>query len=59
MKFEEAIRAMRDGKKVKTPDNKKPIMISNISIIHYEESIHNTPHFMTQDMLREDWEIVE
>jgi hypothetical protein len=66
MKFEEALKCMREGKKVKLPDYNTRYCIINGSI--WEESINSLGHvyyaggiadLSCHKILAEDWEVIE
>ena len=66
MKFEEALQAMREGKKVKLPNDNPRYYIVNGSI--WEESIISLGHIYNNGsiedlscykILAEDWEVVD
>jgi hypothetical protein len=59
MTFEEALKAMREGKKVRLPDWTHPIIMTKQPVIHFEDDVENTPYLGANSILKNDWEIVE
>ena len=66
MRFEQALQAMREGKKVKRPKQYNPRMIFDDSIIEVinwnrEQPIDYEPlnSIQCRNILAEDWEIVD
>lgn len=58
MKFEDALKAMREGKKVKTTYSPN-LWLENEEIWYKcKQGIFNYP-LSTQDILAEDWEVVD
>lgn len=59
MRFEEALKAMREGKKVKSKYT--PVLwLEDGELWHDEDWVtFNYPYVSTGDILSEDWEIVE
>jgi hypothetical protein len=58
MKFEEAFQAMRNGKKIKLPD--RDFFLSLIGKIYYDNDDCKPAEIISSnDILRDDWEIVE
>lgn len=68
MSFEEALKAMKDGKKVKHKTSKLPILLTNFSngygdtfkafCVEYENKHLYYPMTLS-DILAEDWEVVD
>lgn len=58
MKFEEALAAMREGKKIKLHD--QDYHLSMISKIYYDSDTNRCAEILSSDshILRDDWEIV-
>ncbi len=57
MKFEDALAAMREGKKVKLPDWCSPIEIKTTHTIVWCHDNGEVPFIGDNAMMREDWEI--
>lgn len=56
MRFEEALKAMREGKKIKRPDNYYLVLNDNFVV---NEVGDDELLFTREDLFAEDWEVVE
>ena len=59
MKFEEALFAMRQGKKVKILDWEKPVMLRSISELVFCHDNEAKPYLSIENIINGHWEIVE
>ena len=62
MKFEEALKAMREGKKVKRPDFMYPIIFEKdeeLFFAIYEDGYELIYWLEHNDIIAEDWEVVD
>lgn len=59
MKFEEALQAMRAGKKVKRKDTAFAIKINSQNEIVWDREGEIPPHISVESIMSEDWLIVE
>ena len=60
-KFEEALQAMREGKKVKRPDSSTIFALNNGVLSRYDELCGYTKVYLLSHLFieAEDWEIVD
>jgi hypothetical protein len=58
MNFEEALKAMREGKKIKLPE--RDFFLNMIGKIYYDDNDGRPAEIIgTNDILRDDWKIIE